>query len=200
MQDVLVIDNAISKSYQDHIENFILYNQNFPWYFNPSLTRPYDSSTLDTQDSYGWLHTFIDVDKGQNSSIADMLVPLAYEACNKVNMYCNRILNGRAFMLFPRDKNLENNNIWHIDIVNPHIVCLYYINDSTGPTVLSDSSYLEIGTTTVNGHLPIYKRIEPKKGRAIIFDGSRYHQATNPDFGRRAIINFNVEVNNKNYE
>ena len=191
MKDIFVIDDVISKSYQDHIESFLMHNENFPWFFNPSLTNPYDATIHNKNDSYGWLHTFIDIDKGNNSSVSNLLVPLAYEACGKAKIYCKEILNARAFMMFPRDKNFEDNNIWHVDIKDPHLVCLYYVNDSSGPTTLSTVEYEKNMETSLTGNLPILQKIEPKKGRALIFDGRLYHQASNPNDGRRTIINFN---------
>ena len=190
MDDVLVIDDVISKSYQDHIENFVLHNPNFPWYFNPSITRPYDRNSNDANDSYGWLHTFIDIDSGNTSNVSDLFVPLAHEACSKAGLYCNRIYNARAFMLFPREQKTED--VWHIDIVDPHIVCLYYINDSSGPTVISSNMYDSNKNTSLTGDLPITAEVQPKKGRAVLFDGRRYHKANNPNSGRRAVLNFNV--------
>lgn len=50
----------------------------------------------------------------------------------------------------------------------PHMVCLYYINDSDGPTYF----YSDEGRIT--------HRIEPKKGTAILFDGSIMHAGSNP--------------------
>ena len=49
-----------------------------------------------------------------------------------------------------------------------HKVLLYYINDSDGPTYFFNESY-ELQDT-----------VYPKPGRAIIFDGSNIHAASNP--------------------
>lgn len=50
----------------------------------------------------------------------------------------------------------------------PHMVCLYYLNDSDGPTFF----YTQEGK--------ISHRIDPKKGSAIVFDGSILHAGSNP--------------------
>jgi len=50
----------------------------------------------------------------------------------------------------------------------PHLVCLYYINDSDGPTYF------------FNDNLQIEDLVEPKAGRAVIFDGSRLHASSSP--------------------
>lgn len=50
----------------------------------------------------------------------------------------------------------------------PHMVCLYYINDSDGPTYFYTPERM------------ISHRIEPKKGTAIVFDGNVVHAGSNP--------------------
>jgi hypothetical protein len=50
----------------------------------------------------------------------------------------------------------------------PHQVCLYYINDSDGPTYFFNAS----------GDL--LEAVEPKMGRAVMFDGSQFHAGSNP--------------------
>ena len=194
IQDVLVLDDVVSKSYQDSIEASILYNKNFPWFYNPSLSKPFDDDSHDEYDSHGWVHTFIDIDKGDNSFLSSRLVPLAQEASQKVGMYCTKILNGRVFQLFPDDNSILNQPVWHIDIVDPHMVCLYYVNDSTGDTKISSKKFTQGDQTSFVGSLPVEYSISPKKGRAVFFDGSRYHHASNPQKGRRVIINFNLQA------
>lgn len=57
-----------------------------------------------------------------------------------------------------------------------HLVCLYYINDSDGPTVFFNESGEQ--------------HIQPKKGTAVIFDGSIVHAGSNPlNHPFRAIVN-----------
>jgi hypothetical protein len=62
----------------------------------------------------------------------------------------------------------------------PHLVCIYYINDCDGPTIFFDKEHNEVG------------RVEPKRGRAVIFDGSQLHAGTNPvEHPFRYILNIN---------
>lgn len=62
-----------------------------------------------------------------------------------------------------------------------HLVCLYYINDSDGPTIF----YKDSGDQQIN----------PKKGTAVIFDGSIVHAGSNPlNNPFRAIINIDFRV------
>ena len=62
----------------------------------------------------------------------------------------------------------------------PHIVCLYYVINSDGETILFKNK-------------KIHKKIKPKQGRLLIFDGNMVHTAYQPKKNIRCIINFNVE-------
>lgn len=62
----------------------------------------------------------------------------------------------------------------------PHLVCLYYINDSDGPTYFFDKN------------MNIIQEVHPKQGRVILFDGSQLHAASNPKTNPlRMVININ---------
>lgn len=50
----------------------------------------------------------------------------------------------------------------------PHLVCLYYVDDSDGPTYFYDNN------------LNLIKEISPKKGLAVIFNGDILHAGSNP--------------------
>jgi hypothetical protein len=62
----------------------------------------------------------------------------------------------------------------HVDLkyedgrIIPHLVCLYYINDSDGPTFFYDKDF------------NIIEMVNPQKGSAVIFDGQIMHSGTNP--------------------
>lgn len=75
----------------------------------------------------------------------------------------------------------------HIDgpYVKPYFIAIYYVNNSDGNTIIYEGEKL-------NNLTPI-KEIEPKKGRLILFDGSKYHSASHPTHTKkRIIINYNV--------
>jgi hypothetical protein len=192
INDIIVVDDVISKSYQDLIVQTIIDNREFPWYFVSSIT---DSKNFnnDKKDSPGWSHKFFDRElNGRTSSIAEMLLPIMHEACGKINFYPKQLLNGCVFSLLP--KLNKDRNMWHVDMMHPHLVCLYYVNNATGPTVISSESSETYQKQCIDSdvNLNIAKMVEPKKGRAVLFDGRFYHAATNPDDGRRVIINFDI--------
>ena len=72
------------------------------------------------------------------------------------------------------DNNESYHNTPHVDLTNkdgsiePHKVALYYVNDSDGATIL------------FNDKLDIIRRVKPKKGRMLLFDGNTLHTSSHP--------------------
>ena len=195
INNIIVVDDVISKSYQDLIIQTIIDNREFPWFFSPAVTgsKMFNSEELVKKDTAGWAHTFFNHEKsGITSSIAELLIPIIHEACGKIDFYPKQLMHGRVFALMP--KLNKSRNVWHVDMMQPHLSCVYYVNDSTGPTIISSESADTHGKQFIDRDVdfPIAKAVEPKKGRAVLFDGRFYHASTNPDDDRRVIINFDV--------
>jgi hypothetical protein len=198
INDIIILDDVVSKAYQDAIEAAVM-APDLPWYYKPVLSKPVKTETLQDNDSPGWFHGFFSPeDGGPTSPLAPMLLPLMYEGISKAGYYPKDCINGRLFMMQPRFKNSPEikNLIWHIDKKIKHLVCLYYANDSSGPTIISDKLYGKdkFDQFLENVDLPVLQTIEPKKGRMVIFNGYRYHSASNPENGRRVVINFNAII------
>ena len=101
---------------------------------------------------------------------------ILYRLCFKLNILLIDIIQARIFLQIP-SINSGRNGI-HVDIFNPHWVCLYYVCDSDGDTILFDDNENEI------------QRVSPKKGRIVFFDGSIKHCSSSPAKTHRAVINF----------
>ena len=100
------------------------------------------------------------------------------QTSTKLGFIIDDLITARIWLTTPE----KNNNICspHTDLKYPHLVCLYYINDADGDTV-----FFEKDEST------IFKRIAPKKGRVVIFDGSISHASSTPTNNPRATINYN---------
>tara|TARA_R110000803_G_C11793707_1_gene298398 strand:+ start:21 stop:572 length:552 start_codon:yes stop_codon:yes gene_type:complete len=104
------------------------------------------------------------------------LSQILYKLSNHLNFQIKQILKGRSFLQTPSITSQKNSI--HIDLDLPHWVCLYYVTDSDGDTILFDDNNNET------------KRVTPKKGRIIFFDGSIKHCSSSPSKTHRSIINF----------
>lgn len=198
INDIIIIDDFISPTYQDKIAQETLYNPDFPWYFAASITKKIALDKKMDHDSYGFGHMFYKKQAGGSiSTITNFLTPIMYHACDKINFTITELYWGRVFLTFPivHDFFQKKHNLLHVDADISHLVCLYYVNDSDGDTVITNATYPEFGQDEVNQLVPlpqITHRITPKKGRAVMFDGKFYHASTNPTKDRRCIVNFDI--------
>jgi hypothetical protein len=192
INDIIVIDDVISKNYQIAIEQRILADLNFPWFFVPNITKETNWNESLSSDTLGFAHQFYDR-SGSTGQITDFLLPLMYESCGKIDFYPKEIFYGRIFMTLGSKNNFKH-NLLHVDMATPHLVCLYYVNNSTGNTIFIDKTINDEDQDTINNleNLKIIKEVTPKQGRVVLFNGKHYHASTNPSSGRRCIINFDL--------
>ena len=73
----------------------------------------------------------------------------------------------------------------HTDTHHNHIVILYYALDSDGDTIIYNEKIKSDNYT-------VKKRVTPKQGRVVIFDGGLFHTAEQPINNTRCIVNYNV--------
>lgn len=190
--EVNVFDDVVSKTYQNAIEAK-LQEPNFPWFYVPNVSRRTQGEQRLATDSIGLAHSFFDKDAGSTSFVTDFLTPLLYECCAKIDMVPEKLYFGRIFMTVAT--GTVQRNLFHVDMRNPHLVCLYYVNDSTGPTVILDKTCDDIHPDKINESDQsehIAHEVAPKKGRVVLFPGKYFHASTSPEQGRRCIINFDV--------
>jgi len=107
------------------------------------------------------------------------MVPQA--VCNTHNLELKEILVGRIYITVPHETDLDH-YAPHVDLQGKHMVVIYYVNDADGPTVFFD----DFGN--------IIESVEPKKGRAVLFDGSIKHGGGIPKKGPRCIVNYDIYV------
>ena len=73
---------------------------------------------------------------------------------------------------------------------SPHLAMVYYVVDSDGDTIIYNETE-ESDTYTVQ------KKVTPKQGRVVVFDGKFYHTAEQPTKSKRCIMNFDVGILNE---
>lgn len=194
LENFLVIDNLIPKTWQNDIERTIL-SHNFPWYYTSDITfgddAPYDQRA---PAFYHVLRKFFQT----QSNYFPTFVPIAHVAAEKINFEFKDIAEARLFLQLPLNENFIKNkaDLLHVDpIQENNIVVLYYITDSDGDTVLVDKKRSVPGEFKNNLKMDgekILAKVTPKKGRCLIFDGDFYHTAYQPNSSVRSIINFNL--------
>lgn len=103
------------------------------------------------------------------------------KVCEHTGKFLKDIMVGRIWLTFPYKTNLEYAKP-HTDFGFPHWVVLYYVNDSDGDTVFFDNNNVEI------------KRVTPKKGRVVLFNGAIMHSGGIPKESPRCVINFDIVI------
>ena len=81
----------------------------------------------------------------------------------------------------------------HVDYYKPHYTILYYVNDSDGDTFLFNEKAEGNKEASYPDSLSIMKRISPKMGRAVIFDGLTFHSSSSQQtHNERLVLNINL--------
>jgi hypothetical protein len=189
-----IIDNIVDKDTQDLIEK-IVFSIDRSWTYHGAYNTPARWPKIpQSQQSPTF---FFDIVKPDRRVLTNPIFEPLIRPILKFNP--TQLLKIRCVM------NCQPAPGSSIKINQPHIdsrpenyqsdsykTAVYYVNDSTGPTILYKNRYNptvveDISLDTVE----IDQKVDPKKGRLIEFDYDIYHSSAFPEFGSRAIINYN---------
>jgi hypothetical protein len=178
---IKIIDNIVSKKQQNIIKKYVFSNY-FPWYYIN------DVSILDNPDERkpGLSHYFI-LNNKVSSDGFKTIECLISATLNKLKIEKAAVIQCRAFLQFPLSENIIKGRYVdspHIDLLEKHTAFLYYVNDSDGDTVIFEDAKKN----------KIKKKIKPKQGRMVIFDGSYWHSGSQPRHSNRCVINTDVRI------
>lgn len=204
---IKIIDNFFDKC--DDIETLFRSGEFYWFYVNhtseltanpeshpedlPILKNILDKNrNLEFYDYLQFSHSFYRFIEGETRTILNSkerylditkdIIAKANKALNE-NYDIKNIIRSKA-NLQTQTKNTSVNqlNPPHTDMDFPHYVMLYYVNDCDGDTFFFDR----------DGNL--LKRVSPKKGRLVYFNGEIYHAGSNPIKSKdRIVININVD-------
>jgi hypothetical protein len=202
-EGIYVIENCIPASLQDAIEEFY-FSDNYFWFEKTGKKQDLLSGKKLTTDL-----SRIKIEDGPvinrlELGLFELVLKNSLEQI-EVSYISEKIILGRVLMQQPKESSVRNNV--HVDTDKKCYTLLYYVNDSDGDTLFFDKttkdySYSEYNTSRF---LPDWTEMQnkiftkiafrktPKKGTAVVFDGSIYHASSSPTMGRRCIINFCYE-------
>ena len=190
---VLVFDDIIDLEYQEKIKKVLLSDYEyegyeFPWYFTQDVTSHKDKNS---QKRSAFFHSYVvnnnnDVMGTVDSVFHHLFVSLLDNACHRVGEKNVNILKGRSFLQLPINYKGEREDTPHIDISDfYHFVMLYYVCDSDGDTIIFNEQEESEKYT-------VQKRVTPKQGRVVLFDGRFYHTAEQPVDNIRCVVNYDL--------
>jgi hypothetical protein len=179
-----IIDNVMPSVMEDQLHSMCI-SKDFAWSFLQDVTWA-DQASKFTKSSYpSFAHVAI-YDKKPSpatpntvSLISSMLLCIS----DKAGLDANNLQRVRFGMYLPISNPPLHNNI-HVDMFEPHTVCLYYVNDTDGDTFFFDKEK------------KIVERITPKKGRMVVFDGLTFHASSMPSKNYRITLNMDYVGSN----
>lgn len=190
---IKILDDIIDKKLQDEIEN-LLFDPHCSWHYNPyTVTKEEESKHAEKYNlSNELLNNVVDTQMFVHSITRGKHID-----DEKTGLVCAEIL--KQFQTradFPieivyriqsnlqiRDGHIseEQHNVIHVDNYDPHYVIIYYVNDTDGDTLFFNES-------------SIIKRVSPKKGRILLFEGSNLHANQLPRKSlNRCVLNINIQ-------
>ena len=103
------------------------------------------------------------------------------------------ILQGRSFLSTPTNIPRDDVDTPHVDLVAPHFVLLYYVCDSDGDTIIyNEKTKFDSSRPNSDMNFTIKKKVSPKQGRVVLFNGIHYHTAEQPNHNLRCIVNYDL--------
>ena len=178
---IKILDNIIPKKEQNFIKNTLLDNAEFPWTFVNDVSIKNNKH----QRRPGFKHIF------RNTNLVESII-------NKADLKLktkSKVLEVRSFLQLPLEEKFRGKGIDtpHLDRYEPHLVILYYVNDSDGETVIYNYKSKDENDIPYFEDVKELKRITPKQGRIVVFDGRYWHTAEQPTNNIRCIININID-------
>lgn len=199
--EIYVFDDVIPLDKQNEIEDLFTYNR-IPWIFNRDISLSRDEiKKLGITKLTPGIGTPIksEYPRYYDEKLLEKIKVITDSACGLIGKQCKEIYQARAFIHFPLVPELrrEHDNI-HIDLAFEHLIVLYYVNDTDGDTFIFDKTTdfknVKMASVENESELKVIKRVTPKKGRALVLNGNRYHASSGPTKDIRCIINFDVKI------
>ena len=185
---IYVFDDIITKDYQNRIKSILVgetrYNdEDFPWYYIDDITSAGD---YENQKRGAFGHDYVNYEEGIESDFHYLFIDLIKNSCSKLNIKEVDVLQGRSFLQLPTNIKKEDVDTPHTDMSVQHFVMLYYVCDSDGDTIIYNEKVISEKGLTVQ------KKVTPKQGRVVLFNGAYYHTAQQPNHNLRCIVNYDL--------
>jgi hypothetical protein len=168
----------------------IITSNTFPWYFQKETT--YDKSFRKNTDRFldnSFLSHLCFKNDVITSDYFNTCMDIFKDFIEKNNLgNIEKLSRVQLNMFYPASENNKLNIAPpHIDMDIPHFVFLCYLNDSDGETIFYNNDFDEV------------RRVSPKAGKAIIFNGLTYHGISFPKQNQfRAVLNIDFWFKNEN--
>ena len=188
--EVFVFDDIINLTYQTKIKELIMnkgsYNNlHFPWYVikDISCSEEYE----DQGGRFVFIHNFA-VEEGISSQFHPFFLKLIQNSCKKINLKKVEIHQGSSILELPSfEKDFIDDP--YASVKNS-VSMIYFVTDSDGDVIIYNEKEKSKSYT-------IKKKISPKQGRVILFDGELHHVDEEPNESLRCTVNYDfIDLSN----
>ena len=190
---IYVFDDVIDNDYQNKIKNKLIGEERFPWYYIEDVS----SGDSKNQKRGGFTHGYVN-EYGVESEYHYLFLELIKKSCSKINVKEVNAILGRSFLQLPSNIKRDDVDTPHTDIPVDHFVMLYYVCDSDGDTIIYNEKCNNLDEFDDNVNVvkekvfSIQKKVTPKQGRVVLFNGKLYHTAEQPNNNIRCVVNYDL--------
>tara|TARA_Y100001938_G_scaffold127964_1_gene181317 strand:- start:47 stop:649 length:603 start_codon:yes stop_codon:yes gene_type:complete len=190
---IYVFDDVIDNDYQNKIKNKLIGEERFPWYYIEDVS----SGDSKNQKRGGFTHGYVN-EYGVESEYHYLFLELIKKSCSKINVKEVNAILGRSFLQLPSNIKRDDVDTPHTDIPVDHFVMLYYVCDSDGDTIIYNEKCNNLDEFDDNVNVvkekvfSIQKKVTPKQGRVVLFNGKLYHTAEQPNHNIRCVVNYDL--------
>jgi len=188
MNDIFIFDDILTLAEQ-HTIDVKFHSNKVDWYYNSSTVNYNSSGDLlcnkNIKEHVQLTHVLLSSDETQ-SKMANVGLDILQKFLNRQPVDFSKVSRIKANLMtqFP-SYGANFHTTPHIDSNENHWVLLYYVNDSDGCTIIFENSDL---TVTLD-------KIQPKKGRFVLFPGHLYHAGQFPEHSStRIVLNYNLLI------
>ena len=193
LNNIYVFDDIIGLDYQNEIKKKLLGEERFPWYYIEDVS----SGDSKNQKRGGFTHGYVN-EYGVESEYHYLFLELIKKSCSKINVKEVNAILGRSFLQLPSNIKRDDVDTPHTDIPVDHFVMLYYVCDSDGDTIIYNEKCNDLDEFDDNINVvkkkvfSIQKKVTPKQGRVVLFNGKLYHTAEQPNNNMRCVVNYDL--------
>jgi len=187
----LIIENAVPHLLFERFQHQLM-SFDTEWHYMPS------SAYKSINDFPSFTHTAL-FDGVKTSDLLYLYESVLLCGLSKANIEPKSLIRLRCGMFMKADQNYDH--LPHIDYDFPHMVAVYYLNETDGDTVLYKEKFQNEGMNALdyyelklNNQVNEDIRISPKPNTMVIFDGLTYHSSSSPTKDRRVVANFNFTI------
>jgi len=188
MQDEIRIVENFFPLYLQKKYKGIFFGDQITWNFNQDATSFKNDTSYNTniKEDSSFVHILEQTDKASSRFLEQVKKSIKEQFSVEVK----KILRARLRFSMPNPLYEDN---WylppHTDFKIPHNTLIYYINDNDAETLFFDQKYAP--ESQFNFDMKVIKKIKPKQGTAVLFNGLIFHAAKTSKLKPRMLLNIN---------